>query len=200
MRKRRERGGGGRRGALVALGLLLVAATGACGSDDEAGGAGVASLDGSPAAAQDASTDASGEKDPEEALLAFAECMRENGVDMPDPQPGGGSLVVGPGQDEADESTLRKAEEACEEFRQDVEGTFGPGGEPPAEFQDALLAMARCMREHGVDVPDPTFGAGGQARSELHVDIDDPKFKEAQQACAEEVELPRPGATPEGSK
>ena len=199
MRKLREGIGAGRWVAPVALGLLLVT-TGACGGEDEAG-AGVASVDG--AAAEHGGGDGAGtekEQDPEEALLAFAECMRENGVDMPDPQPGGGSLVVGPGQEQADESTFREAEEACEEFRQDVEGTFGQGGEPPAEFQDALLAMARCMREHGVDVPDPTFGAGGEAKAELSVDINDPKFEEAQQACAEQVELPKPGAAPEGPK
>ena len=29
------------------------------------------------------------------------------------------------------------------------------------EQQDAMLAFAKCMREHGVDMPDPDFGSGG---------------------------------------
>ena len=29
------------------------------------------------------------------------------------------------------------------------------------EMQDAALAFARCMRQHGVDMPDPTFTDNG---------------------------------------
>ena len=33
--------------------------------------------------------------------------------------------------------------------------------EQQQEFKDAALAHARCMREHGIDMPDPTFDADG---------------------------------------
>jgi hypothetical protein len=61
---------GGRAGAaLAALALALVLVLAACGGED--------------GEAEAASTG-----DRQEAMLAFAECMREQGIDVPDPQEG----------------------------------------------------------------------------------------------------------------
>jgi hypothetical protein len=52
-------------------------------------------------------------------------------------------------------------------------------------FKDAALAHARCMREHGLDFPDPQFSEGGGATMRLGggVNPEDPKFKAAEKAC-----------------
>jgi hypothetical protein len=57
----------------------------------------------------------------EEKLLQFARCMREHGIDMPDPQPGGGMIFNeeegdgGPKIDPDDED-FQAAQEACGEL------------------------------------------------------------------------------------
>src|SRR5918999_561350 len=99
-----------------------------------------------------------------EAQLAFARCMREHGVDMPDPTFDGerGLRRIGPGEG-GSEREFREAEQAC---RKHLEGIEPPelSSEQQAEFRKAALEHARCMRENGIeDFPDPTFGENGRA-------------------------------------
>jgi hypothetical protein len=44
--------------------------------------------------------------------------------------------------------------------------------------RQAALAYARCMRQHGIDMPDPKFDAQGHVQQQLPggVGPDDPKF------------------------
>src|SRR4051794_32085321 len=79
--------------------VLLAAGLGAgaaCSGSGSGGANGVASIQ---TAAGKTASDHPAEKDkaktsPEDAALAFARCMREHGVDMPDPDTGGGGGVV----------------------------------------------------------------------------------------------------------
>ena len=148
----------------VALGLLAAG----CGGTAGAGTDGVATAGG----AKDAGTDdAKAEKDPQQAGLDFARCMREHGVDMPDPEFGGdGFIRVGPGDAAASgEATageptgppagFEEADKACRHFLDDL--VQDGGGPIDAEAQDRMLKFAECMREHGVDMPDPEFSGGG---------------------------------------
>jgi len=184
--------------------LLLLAAglaTGAaCGGSGSGSNNGVASIK----TASDTSTDADSDgkdkdnndkKNPEDAMLEFARCMREHGVDMPDPDTSGGSGVVtfkaggaasaGTKLD-ADTGTFQEAHEACKDLMGDV-GPMNMSPEQQQEMQDQALAFSRCMREHGVNMPDPTFGSEGQMMMTIGddngIDPTDPKFEEAQQAC-----------------
>jgi hypothetical protein len=149
------------------------------------------------------------EKKERDAQLAFAQCMREHGIDMPDPQPGerGIRLTNPKGTSPA---KMEEADKAC---RKHLEGLRGPEltDEQQKEFQEAALNHARCMREHGIDFPDPTFGENGQATIRIQrgkgrgggIDPDDPKFKEAQKACESELPQLRGGdgpSTSEGSE
>jgi hypothetical protein len=43
-----------------------------------------------------------------------------------------------------------------------------------------MLAYARCMRQHGINIPDPKPDGGIHIEG---VNPDDPKFKAAEQAC-----------------
>ena len=59
-------------------------------------------------------------------------------------------------------------------------------------MQETMLEFASCMREHGVDMPDPDFSGGG-ARMQFRagaggVDPESPTFQKAQEACQEILE------------
>lgn len=147
----------------IAAAVLVVALVAmACGGS---GGPGVATLESAnPAASGDATPAPS--VDPEEAALAFAECMRDHGIDMPDPQidsNGNMRVTIGAGGNigEIDRETMEAAQEARRELLPGG-GLGGPGGrELTPEDQERILAFTECMREHGVDVPDPQFDEGG---------------------------------------
>ncbi|HVW44919.1 MAG TPA: hypothetical protein VHC18_26580 [Amycolatopsis sp.] len=87
----------------------------------------------------------------EDQALAYVRCMRENGVNMPDPKTGdGGTGFTIP--DGVDKTKVDAAQEKCKSL-------LPNGGAPrpvSAEDLDKQRQVAKCLREHGVDVPDPT--------------------------------------------
>jgi hypothetical protein len=133
--------------------------------------------------------------DAEEALLTFARCMRDNGVpEFPDPElDQNGNLRIfggggGPGQLGADRSTLEAAFDECGDL---IEGLISEvfRNIDQSQFQDNFLEFAACMRDQGIDMPDPDFSGGfgpGQGGGRgLFGDIDpqDPAFQEAAEEC-----------------
>jgi hypothetical protein len=86
--------------------------------------------------------------------LKMAQCMRAHGVPgFPDPS-GGGPVVI-PNGINADAPAFQSAQRACNKLL--------PGGQPGGRSSEsaklAMLAMARCIRAHGVpNFPDPTTG------------------------------------------
>ncbi|HEX8861131.1 MAG TPA: hypothetical protein VGC06_18975 [Actinomycetes bacterium] len=163
--------------ATVAGALLLTLALTACAGGKQPDG--VASLSGS--AKPTATTTAGGSGDPRQAALQFARCMREHGIDMPDPKfngNGGISITVHAGGrgPKPDDPKFKAAEQACQRFMPKGGQTRRPN---PQQLQRALQ-FARCMRQHGIDVPDPGADGGIQIRGS---GPDDPRFKAAQQAC-----------------
>jgi hypothetical protein len=164
--------------ALLAVAALSLAA---CGGDDE-----------TPAAAAADGPDAS----TRQAMADFAECMRENGIDFPDPGSGERGAVRIDGSPEK----LREAEEACADERAKIKPPE-LSDEQRAEFKEAALAHARCMREHGIEnFPDPQYNADGGASIMFGpgsgVDPDDPDFKAAQEDCEGELPQMRQEAAP----
>ena len=142
----------------------------------------------------------------EERLLAFAECMRENGVDFPDPvveadgtvtfgfRPGGGGGGLQTGRD----ADLPAARDACSGMLEGLAFGPGQGGFDLIELQDTLLEFAQCMRDNGVDMGDPDlsrFGPGtddDQSGGPFGVmDLDDPDFAAAFAVCQQQ--LPQAG-------
>ena len=49
--------------------------------------------------------------------------------------------------------------EACQQFLGDAHRRTGAEIDP--EMQDKMLEFAKCMRDNGVDFPDPDFSGGG---------------------------------------
>jgi hypothetical protein len=89
--------------------------------------------------------------------LAFANCMRSNGVpNFPDPNPGGG-FNVGAGINPLSPA-FKAAQATCRKLLPGA-GPPGPGSttHPSPQTLAKLLKISRCMRRHGVpQFPDPT--------------------------------------------
>ncbi|WP_203780489.1 hypothetical protein [Paractinoplanes rishiriensis] len=164
---------------LLTAGLFL----GACGSDsDDSGGIATLGDQSSPAASKPAASKPAG--DVEKEVMAYVECLRKQGVDMPDPTfDENGQLVFArpAGGQQIDRDKLRAAQEKCGEPPEGITSAAQSMINSP-EFQDAALKFAKCMREQGVDLPDPDFsnlGSGMFGR----LDRDDPKVAAAMEEC-----------------
>jgi hypothetical protein len=173
---------GGRAAAVLLLALPL--ALGACGGGG-GDGDGVATLNGG-GGQQAQSGDQQASKDPQERALEWAKCMRANGVNVPDPEvddEGRMKITMGAGRGTGnDPKKMEAAQEKCQRLL--PSGGEGGPSKPDPQMQDQLLKFARCMREHGIDMPDPKMDDGG-IRLEIgkDQDPDSPKFKQAQEAC-----------------
>ncbi|TMR99611.1 hypothetical protein [Nonomuraea basaltis] len=156
--------------ALAAATLLLAG----CGSDD-GGGSDVASVSGT---GPQAAASAKPSEDPHEKALKYAQCMRENGIDMDDPEPGKGVMLRL--DKNTPQETMKKAQEACKQYA--PSGQRAGGGDP--KRAEALRKVAQCMRDNGVEsYPDPE---GGNMRITGDVG-EDPDFKPAQEKCQKEM-------------
>ncbi|MGL5863933.1 MAG: hypothetical protein ACRCY9_22045 [Phycicoccus sp.] len=177
----------------LAVGVLLAGVLTACGSEESSSG-GVAAIDeggGSASSSSSASPSASG--DAEQQLLDYVECLRGEGLDVPDPtvdaegnltlRPQGGA---GGGQPQIDRDQFQKAQETC---GQPPEGALGIDEQDRSELEDAALEFAKCMRGEGIDVPDPDFsqggpGGGGGGQGPFgDLNTDDPKVAAAVEKC-----------------
>ncbi|MDX3189028.1 hypothetical protein PV458_11530 [Streptomyces sp. MN03-5084-2B] len=161
--------------AVAALGTALL--LGGCGAKTDDGSK-VASISTPPKSGGPAAADNSGKSD-EDKMRDFAKCMREHGVDMPDPKSdgnhGGVAIQLGDG---VDGSKLEAAQSACKHLMPN-------GGEmkpPSAEELDKMRKDAKCMRDHGIDMPDPDPAGKGATRIG-GVGEDPKKFEEAAKAC-----------------
>ena len=195
--------------AVVLLGLAFVAS--GCGSSPSSE-EGVAALDDTTTdetTTTETTEEENASTDPQEEALEWARCMRKHGIDVPDPDFSGGPGTVrvrvrGRGRDFGD-AKFREAEKACgRPFRRS-----GPplSEEKQEQLQEAMLAYAKCMREHGVDMPDPEFQAGGGvmirrgSASGRGPELDRVGDREADKACQpilreaeEKLGLGRPGS------
>jgi hypothetical protein len=155
----------------------------------------------SSAASSNASTGA-GAGSPEAAALAFAGCMRANGLpDFPDPKVGGGFLFHTGGGADPSSPAFKRAQTKCKKFLPPGPGSGAP---PSAKTLAHYLKVAQCMRRHGVPAfPDPrttapsnpraALGSGGGVISDIEgvififpgrIDQQSPAFARAAAECA----------------
>ena len=87
--------------------------------------------------------------------------MREHGIDMPDPQRvGTGGIKLSGGKVNFNDPKMKSAQSACQKYMQIGGGeTIDPAKR--AKLQESALNYARCMRGHGVDMPDPKLSGDG---------------------------------------
>ena len=126
------------------------------------------------------------QKEDADALVRFAQCMREHGQDVPDPDGDSYSITPPSGGSNA---AWDAAMAACRGHLPD-----GAAPEPPdAAELEAQRQYAKCMREHDIDMsdPDPDTGRsqiGGRlanaTRDQLRAD---PAYKAAAEACKDKL-------------
>ena len=182
--------------ALVVLLLAIAAVASGCGSTSS--GDGVAALDDAATTTGDegSATNASADDDPQETALKWAECMREHGVDVPDPQVDENGRIRVTVQRRRAADGVR--DEAFQSATEECGTPFGGDGPPQLsdaerqEMQETMLAFASCMREHGVDMPDPDFSGGGGRMlfraGAGGIDPESTTFQKAQKACQQILE------------
>ncbi len=172
-------------GPLVAVLLVVAVSLAACGGSPSKGVAGLGSTTTtSPSSAAQA---------PIASALAFAECMRSNGVtNYPDPSSNGHPQSID--QIDPNSSTFLRAYKGCQKYAPN--GEVGPPAPTAAQLGFAL-AFAQCIRKHGFpQFPDPltTYGPGFTlGRGEYFplmstIEVQSPAFMQAAKACG--VQLP----------
>ncbi|RJL30143.1 hypothetical protein [Bailinhaonella thermotolerans] len=109
--------------------------------------------------------------------LRFARCMREHGVDMPDPQPGNERTLVIPKG--ASQDKTNAAMKAC---AGKAGGGVKAGGLSEAD-KDRMLRYARCMRDNGFDMPDPKFDGDAVAAMPMPKGEDRARLEKASKVC-----------------
>jgi hypothetical protein len=151
--------------AAVAASLVLSA----CGGGD---GDSVASAGGERNAATPAETGSPTPADPDAQALVFADCMRDNGVDMPDPGPGQQGLADAfqAVARKYDREALQTAVAACQDRM--------PQYAQEQQHEDGWqLELAECLRKQGLEVSDDPFQDAHQGR------IDVGEFSAAMEVC-----------------
>jgi len=159
---------------LAAVGLLLAA----CGSvsDD------VPSLRATPTRVVEEKT-----LDDEAKVMAFVQCMRDQGIEYMDPVVDSDGNVQPPTLAEGVKVTREELAEpyaACSEHLEGI--TLGRERNDVTERVDQMVELATCLRDKGYDVDDPTAETLDQWGVDFRVefDWDDPEAMEAYQECS----------------
>jgi hypothetical protein len=116
-------------------------------------------------------------------MIAYAKCMRKNGLaDFPDPQSGGGLQL--PAGIDPNSDKFKKADAACKDFKPSGGGAEGGGGGGGWSSEDQIK-FAQCMRDNGVPkFPDPDPDSKGSVLGEgTGVDPNSEAFKKAEEKC-----------------
>ncbi len=137
--------------------------------------------------------------DDEQAILDLVACLRENGLDIPDPQfgPDGPSFADPSVIMDIDLTgdTFLDAMEACEDLLAALQPEIDP--EQQAEQVEQQLALAECMRREGIeDFPDPDPVQGFTFRDMAFIDPFDRDFQAAFTVCAAEMGFDPAAAAP----
>jgi hypothetical protein len=122
--------------------------------------------------------------------LAFEDCMRKAGLDVQQRNSGGNrgtAIRIPKGISPA---RLQRIDRDC--ARKTGGGPKPPSKAEQAKFLDQALKFARCMRAHGIDMPDPQADGGGiriggpssRSSGPNTLNPKSPAFQRAQTACA----------------
>jgi hypothetical protein len=131
----------------------------------------------------------------QDELLKWAQCMRQHGVNVPDPVNGQIRITVTPGPGRTAPASngpvegnpqFQAAQNACKQY----EPNGGNGSGPPSQAEiDQATKFTQCMRDHGIPMQDPKVQGGGIAfqgggPGAPGIDPNSSQFQQAQQACA----------------
>ncbi|MET7277770.1 hypothetical protein ABZS29_06020 [Kribbella sp. NPDC005582] len=163
-----------RKTTLAAAALAAVVLLTGCGANepDNQVASGSGASQGQPTAPSSASPSLS----PGERAVKFTQCLRENGLNVPDPEPGKPPMFKFDSKSGVSREQVDKAMEACRQYNPQVEGEANP------QQEENGRKHAECMRKNGVEkFPDPKPGQRGiMIGPEVG---EDPDFPKAQEAC-----------------
>jgi hypothetical protein len=180
-------------GLVLVLGLVLTACSANSGTPS------VASLESrsEDVVSDTGSSDSDPVADAEEAMLAFTQCLRDEGIDIDDPTvDSDGNLQLAPiefaveGGDAGADPELSHFDDLIAPCQELLAGMVTTGSNNHAtEFEDAMLEYAQCMRTNGVDMPDPDFSSGGGIVDLGMIDGDSAAFAHADEQCRDLLSL-----------
>lgn len=141
--------------------------------------AAVAALAALAACGSSSKADGTNTQDADAARVKYTQCMRDQGVNLPDPGQGGGQAFRVTGS----RAKMQAADKACAKYRKAAFGTVSASQRQ--EFSDAFTKFSACMRQRGVDIPTPTPGTGGgpPAGGGQRPNFNSPAAKAASTAC-----------------
>lgn len=178
---------------VLALTALALAACGSSGNDNRNG--------------------TSGEDKAFDNAVKLAQCMRQHGIQMADPQRTadggimmksgsaggpGGKGEKGVGATDPDSPKFKAADRACKKYEVAPDSAHQPSPQEQAERNDALIGYARCMRSKGINMPDPVIN-GNKVMQRMEGNPNTPKFKAADRACHPIVAKFQPKGGPGGA-
>jgi hypothetical protein len=176
---------------LAACAVLALAACGSSGKDNNGG---------------------SDEDQAFDAALKYSKCMRDQGVDVPDPERGpNGGIIVRAGSSRKDDAAgkatslgpdnpkFKAADKQCAKYRE-AGGGDKPSPAEQAKRNDAFIGYAQCMRSKGINFPDPKIN-GNQVQMRIGPGVrpDSAKFKAADKVCHPKLAAVEPGGAPSGA-
>jgi hypothetical protein len=152
--------------------LAATLALAACGDNSDTSGAARSSGGSSASSATSDAQDA--------ARVKLLQCVREQGVAVPDTAEGTGALAkLSPAERERAETALQGP---CRKYQSQA---FGDTDPQSPEFLDALTKYTVCMRNNGADVPDPD---PNDPRGSLEsLDQSDPTIAAAMSQCEDKL-------------
>jgi hypothetical protein len=171
---------------LLAFPILIaavLAGTAACGSPSDPG---IASANGATSSASASPT----QQNERAQLTHFAQCMRQHGQNIADPDAQGNFSLTPPAGGDA--AAWNTAMRACEHY---LPAQQAGGGVTPEQLA-ADRAFAVCMRQHGIPLSDPDPATGkskfeGRLANASKTQIEnDPQVKAAQNACKDKLKVP----------
>jgi len=164
--------------------VVALLALGVAGCSDT-GGEGVTSAGGTTSTQPTSGANSSTGGSEMDQLLAYAQCMRDNGVpNFPDPEVGEDGQMQGLdiNGDEMDPAAVQAAQDKCRRYL--------PNGGAPQTMDPERMEQARryaqCMRDNGVSsFPDPSPEGLKLNGNDPALNPNNPTFKAAQEKCSD---------------
>ena len=165
---------------MVAISLALAA----CGSDSSD----VPSLNSEDTQVVEPTAEPAGDSvDDEAKVMAFVQCMRDQGIEYKDPVVDSEGNVQRPEFVEGFTATREELAAPYEACSHHLEGiTMGRGRTDLSEQIDKFVALASCLSDKGYDLDEPTAETIGTWLGDFRAtfDWDDPEAKAAYDECS----------------
>lgn len=140
------------------------------------------------------------DKTDEQITTEFTSCLRDNGFSIADPQvladgtvdlPALRTSIMNDPKFDLTRQASRQVLQSCLPMLEGATFAQPPSEEDQIELQDTLIEFAQCLRDDGLEVPDPDFSSGGrgmQMRSMLmDLNLQNWRVQESLTLCREIV-------------